>query len=69
MASERRTRVPPAESVAKISSADASKLNEANWRTRSPFLTPNQSAETQVRFVRDPCSISTPLGLPVEPEV
>src|SRR5690348_8488514 len=63
------TRVPPNARAAQISSIDASKATEKPWYTRSSAVSlyTDLSARTKLTALR--CSITTPLGWPVDPEV
>ena len=47
----------------------ASKEAEANWRTRLLASSKNTSVTTEARLTIPRCSINTPLGCPVDPEV
>ena len=61
--------VAPQTSAMTTSEMDASKLSDANWRTRLPGATPNAAAWARARFAKPRCVFIAPLGLPVEPEV
>src|SRR5579859_499987 len=60
---------PPAVSGAKISKTDTSKLSEVEASTRDSSPAPNSADAQPVRLAMLCCSITTPLGHPVEPEV
>ena len=64
-----RTRVPPHASVPKISAMETSNETEveASTERRSSSLTCSRSQCSSATVLR--CSICTPLGRPVEPEV
>ena len=53
----------------KISHTEASKLQEANCKTRLSGPTPKARVWAATKLHSPPCSSSTPLGRPVEPEV
>ncbi len=63
------TRVAPVSQAPQISATDASKLGDANCRTRLPAVTVNRSACAAASPARPACGTTTPLGTPVEPEV
>src|SRR5215475_2611118 len=51
------------------SNTHASKLKDANCKTRLLGVTPRLNACAATRLLRPPCATMTPLGIPVEPEV
>src|SRR5690606_35108031 len=63
------TRVPPLSSPMHISQNATSKLGEANCSTRLLESTPTRSAWVASSLATPRCGTTTPLGLPVEPEV
>ena len=64
-----RTMPPPTASSPKMSHTDRSKLNEDRARTRSPDAIANRSLMSSIVLTAERCSIMTPLGTPVEPDV
>jgi hypothetical protein len=56
-------------SVAWISWTEASKVKDANCRTRIPGPIASVCRATSTRFDRPRCSIKVPFGLPVDPDV
>src|SRR4029077_6404767 len=60
---------PPAVSGAKISKTDTSKLSEVEARTLASSPAPNSADAQHTRPTTLRCSITTPLGRPVDPEV
>ncbi len=67
--SSTRCSVAPAARYGQTSHTDASKPSPASCVARSASVTPNASRCHPTRFVSPPCVTSTPLGVPVEPEV
>jgi hypothetical protein len=63
------TSVAPLSRAIRISLTAASKLRLANCSTRLPGLTSNAAICAVARLHTPRCSMSTPLGRPVEPEV
>ncbi len=63
------TRAAPAVRAPKTSQTDRSKLSEEIPNTRSAGPSPTRSLTSRTVFRAAPCSISTPFGSPVEPEV
>src|SRR5579859_3260933 len=59
----------PLHKAIKISKTEASKLSEANWRTRLCGCSAKVVICAFTKLVTPSCWIMTPLGLPVEPEV
>ena len=64
-----RHRVPPAARVTKTSETSASKPSAANCSVLVDGPTAKSDILAVTRLVRPACSMSTPLGVPVEPEV
>ena len=64
-----RCRVAPVRSDSNTSRTDTSKLNEANCRTCEPKPIENRCRRHSIKLTTDLCSIRTPFGLPVDPEV
>ncbi|GAQ58683.1 hypothetical protein a10_08575 [Streptomyces acidiscabies] len=64
-----RTRVAPVSRAVYSSDTDASKLGEANWRTRLSASMANRSTWPATRWASPEWLTTTPLGRPVEPEV
>src|SRR5579859_2761735 len=60
---------PPQTSGAKISKTDTSKLSEVEASTRDSSPGPNSAIAQDIRPTTPRCSITTPLGRPVDPEV
>src|SRR4029077_19426088 len=60
---------PPAVSGAKISKTDTSKLSEVEARTLASSAAGNSADAQHTRPTTLRCSITTPLGRPVDPEV
>ena len=63
------TSVAPAKNASQISSTEASKAREKPWYTRSAGWTWKSLPSARTRWQALRCSICTPLGLPVVPEV
>ncbi|GGT74028.1 hypothetical protein GCM10010207_84490 [Streptomyces atratus] len=63
------TSAAPESSAIASSQNAASKLGEANCRTRLPGPTSNCSIWLETRLAAPACETTTPLGRPVEPEV
>ncbi len=63
------TRAAPVSQAPQNSATDASKLGEANCRTRLSPVTANRSACAAASPARPACGTTTPFGVPVEPEV
>ena len=63
------TRVLPNASVERISCADTSKLKAVNCATRVPAGPGKAASCHSSRLSKAPAGITTPLGMPVEPEV
>ena len=63
------TSVAPAAHGTQISSTEKSKAIVMPWYIRSPSRTPYTSAATRTKLTMLACSIATPLGRPVEPDV
>ncbi|OQV64400.1 hypothetical protein AK51_31800 [Serratia nematodiphila DZ0503SBS1] len=63
------TTAPPALNGLKISKIARSKLNALSARLRSRSLNPKYRRTPSSMFTALRCSIATPLGVPVEPEV
>ena len=63
------TSAAPEPSVTTSSETAASKLSDANCKTRDPGPTPNRSAWLQTRPARPRCETTTPFGTPVDPDV
>ena len=59
----------PTKKGRKRSGTDRSKLMRVSPSIRSPALRPGVVAIVAISETSEPCSISTPLGRPVEPEV
>ncbi len=64
-----RQSVAPDVSAIRVSQIEASKLNDANCRTRLSGRTSKTSTCARARLHNPPCSNKTPFGLPVDPEV
>jgi hypothetical protein len=60
---------PPSASVTSSSNTDRSKDSEVEARTPSRSLSENVSLAQRASAATEPCSISTPFGRPVDPEV
>src|ERR1700678_2037117 len=60
--------VPPQTSGAKISNTDTSKLSEVDARTLASSAAGNSALAQLTRLTTPRCSITTPLGRPVDPE-
>jgi hypothetical protein len=67
--SGRTTRVAPRIRVGKISSSATSKAGEANCSTRSSGDRASSAAIAAAWLASAPCETTTPLGVPVLPEV
>lgn len=52
-----------------ISETDRSKLSDENWSTRLPGVSPEDATSAADSCTKPRCSMRTPLGRPVEPEV
>jgi hypothetical protein len=63
------TRVAPVVKVLRSSQAVASKLGEANWRTRLVGVRWSWWVWVWARLVSPVWETTTPFGVPVEPEV
>src|SRR5450755_1371009 len=61
--------LPPAVSVPKISNTDTSKLSDVDASTRDSSAAENADPTQHANNAAHPCSITTPLGRPVDPEV
>src|SRR5580693_5476955 len=61
--------LPPAVSVPKISNTDTSKLSDVDASTRDSSAAGNANLAQDASNAARSCSITTPLGRPVEPEV
>src|SRR5688572_21533005 len=61
--------VAPATSVGQISQTEASNATLASWVVRSAGVSANVSMCQKIRLSSVRCVTSTPLGIPVEPEV
>src|SRR5437868_6108528 len=66
---EGRTSVAPAQSADQISHVEASNPKPATLDNRCPGPRSNVSRYHATRLTNPRCSITTPLGFPVEPEV
>ena len=60
---------PPTENMPKMSYTDASNSSAESASTLSVGPTSNHSLTASMVFIAPRCSTSTPLGVPVEPEV
>ncbi len=60
---------PPANRLIASSENIMSKLGEANWRCRVPGPVPTVRSQVRTSPVIPSCVLTTPLGVPVEPEV
>ncbi len=63
------TSLPPTVSAMVSSNTATSKPTEANWSTRLSVLRSILSTAVAARLAMPSCGTTTPLGLPVEPDV
>src|ERR1022692_486122 len=61
--------LPPAVSVPKISNTDTSKLSDVDASTRDSSAAENADPAQHANDVAPECSITTPFGRPVDPDV
>src|ERR1035441_9721922 len=63
------TTAPPASHTGNSSSASTSNPGDANCRNRSPAPSCSRCPTSRANAASDPCSTTTPLGSPVDPDV